>query len=577
LRFGFLAALTVLALAMASRLSAEQPVPDVARLRELSVSYGNLAEEHLRAGDVAAARAWLEKAVQIDNELLHATPDSELAQRDLSVSIEQLGDVLRQQNDFAGARKQYERSRDLRQKLVERQSKPDRQSLRDLSISLERLGVVHRQTGDWDSAAGSLQAALRLRQQIAEAAPASTAAKRELSVTLVLLGDVQMARGRLDEACSSFERARRLDQELWEANRTELTATRDLSISHERLGDLHLRLAEKTNERDQAVKAREHFEQSVKLREAVAELSGNSVAARQDLALAFNRVGEACLKLGKTATARQSFERALAVRQSLATGSEVSRSAKRDLLRAYEKIGRLSLQLGFADRARENFEQARQLAERLRKESDDADSQADWAGVAGYRGAVEMQAEDFVSAGHWFEQGIAVLERLTSDDSSPSALRWRGWLERQREQLAQSQQAERALRELDFIVTIAESDRRRAAELLRIRARDQARRMVPADSAEALRQAIDLADAKHRVSFARWLSLAAAAVGEPTEKMNPPDVIERRKYVSLAIDILREVRSSPDGPATLQRLATEADFTPLRSEPRFQELLKAIP
>lgn len=577
LRFGFLFAVAGLAVATASRLTAEQPVPGAAKLRELSVSFSNLADQRLQSGDAAEAQWLLEQAVGIDTELLRKTPDNEFAQRDLSVSTERLGDVLRQLDDLKRARSLYEQSRDLRQKLVARQSKPDRESLRDLSISLERLGVVHRLAGDWNAADETLQAALRLRQQVADAAPANVAAQRELSVTLVLLGDVQMSRGRLEEACPWFERSRRLDQELWEANRTDVTAARDLSISHEKLGDLHLRLAETTNQRDHVAKAREHFERSVKLREAVAAAPGNSTAARQELALALNRVGEACLKLEDRETARQMFERGLKFRESLASDARLGRAAQRDLLRSHEKIGRLSLQLGFTDRARENFTAALKLAERIRKAADDAESQADWAGVAGYLGSAEMQAEDFSAASKWFEQGIAVLDRLPAEDFSPSSTRYRDWLARQREQLDQCREAERAIRELEFVATTAATAPKRGAGLLRIRARDQARRMVPADSAEALRKVIDQAEAKHRVSFIRWLALAAAAVGGPPEKLNPPDVIERLKYVQLAVELLREIRNAPDGQAALQRLADDADFAALWSEPGFQALLKKSP
>jgi tetratricopeptide (TPR) repeat protein len=566
-----------LVLAIASTLWAEPPVKDVPKLRDLSVSYTNLADERWQAGDSIEARSLLEQAVRIDTELLNATPESDLGQRDLSVSTERLGDVLRQLNDLAGARKLYEQSRDLRQKLVNRQPKPDRQSRRDLSISLERLGVVRRQAGDLPAAEADLQAAYQLRTQIVDVDQTNATAKRELSVTIVLLGDVQMQSGKLDGARLRYEQALRLDRELWETSRTDVTATRDLSISHEKLGDVSLRLAETTNEREHAANAREHFERSVKLRDAVVAASGNSTAARQDLALALNRVGEASLKLEDLAAARQAFERALQVRESLAKTVAPSRTAQRDLIRSHEKVGRLCLQLEFTDRARENFDQALRLAESNRKESDDAESQADWAGVAGYLGAAEMQAEDFAAAARWFEKGSAVLAPLVTDGSSPSSLRYRDWLIRQREQLARCQQAERGLRELEFVVTLAKTQPKRAAELLRIRSRDQARRMVPSDSAEAIRKAIDPIAPSQHLSLARWLALAAGAVGGPPEKLNPPDVIERRKYVELAIELLSEIRKTPNGKDTLQRLADEGDFASLRSDPGFQILLKTAP
>ncbi len=61
----------------------------------MSVSYSKLADVQGQLGNTAAALQAYEQAMEIRKKLVQADPDNTTAQRDLSVSYNKLGDVLR--------------------------------------------------------------------------------------------------------------------------------------------------------------------------------------------------------------------------------------------------------------------------------------------------------------------------------------------------------------------------------------------------------------------------------------------------------------------------------------------------
>src|SRR5260370_27472892 len=99
--------------------------------------------------------------------LTESDPSNASWQRDLSLSHERMGDVLRQQGDLAGALVAYQEALQLRQRLDQDSTRMDCRhpcmSLADL-----RLRNVLRQQGDLAGALVAYQEALQLRQPLTE-------------------------------------------------------------------------------------------------------------------------------------------------------------------------------------------------------------------------------------------------------------------------------------------------------------------------------------------------------------------------------------------------------------------------
>src|SRR5439155_369112 len=66
--------------------------------------YGRLGEVYLKRGDLAAAVEYRRKSLALRETNLKADPVNAQARRDMSVTLEGIGDVLDRMNDLRGAR-----------------------------------------------------------------------------------------------------------------------------------------------------------------------------------------------------------------------------------------------------------------------------------------------------------------------------------------------------------------------------------------------------------------------------------------------------------------------------------------
>jgi tetratricopeptide (TPR) repeat protein len=116
--------------------------PSNARLiRDLSVSLDRLGEVRLAGGDWAAALAAFEESLGIARKLAAGDPRNTEWQRDMSVSLDNVGDAKRAGNDTTGARAAYEESLAIRRKLVGADPSSPRWQV-VLAVSLYKLSAV---------------------------------------------------------------------------------------------------------------------------------------------------------------------------------------------------------------------------------------------------------------------------------------------------------------------------------------------------------------------------------------------------------------------------------------------------
>src|SRR5215472_6894926 len=95
----------------------------------------------------AGALAAYEESLAIMRKLAASDPDNAVWQRDVSVSLEKVGDLGLAAGDRAGALAAYEESLAIRRKLSA--TDPDNAVWqRDVSVSLEKVGDVGLAAGD---------------------------------------------------------------------------------------------------------------------------------------------------------------------------------------------------------------------------------------------------------------------------------------------------------------------------------------------------------------------------------------------------------------------------------------------
>ena len=180
-------------------------------LRDLSVSLERVGDVRRASGDVAAAAAAYEESLGLSRRLAERYGETPESLRDLSLSLDRVGDVRRASGDVAAAAAAYEESLGLSRRLVERYGETP-ESLRDLSVSLERVGDVQRGSGDVAAAAAAYEESLGLRRRLVERYGETPQALLELSVSLANVEDAWRALGNVKGAVAIHEELRALQR-----------------------------------------------------------------------------------------------------------------------------------------------------------------------------------------------------------------------------------------------------------------------------------------------------------------------------------------------------------------------------
>ena len=238
---------------------------------------------------LATVRRLYERARAIAQQLAAARPTDTQAQRDLSVSLSNLGDLALTQGDLGEARRLFGESFDISQRLAE--SDTDNAAWqRGLSVSLEKLGDLALTQGDLGEARRLFGELLDIAQRLAESDPDNAAWQRDLSVSLEKLGDLALTQGDLGEARRLFGESLDIRQRLAESDPDNAAWQRDLMVSHYKLGGLH----QTAQEFDRAI---EQYRLGVAVLERLIEQKKLVEASRRELAILRRKVQQCELTL----------------------------------------------------------------------------------------------------------------------------------------------------------------------------------------------------------------------------------------------------------------------------------------
>ena len=170
-------------------------------------------------------------------------PESAQAARDVSESLNHLADFLASrgsQEDAGKALGHYERSLEIRERLLVVNSE-GAQAARDVSVSLNNLGDSLKKRGmpgDAEKALGHYERSLEISERLQEANPESALSARDVSVSLEKLGDIMTWRdlpGDAEKALGHYERSLEIRERLLVANPETAQAARDFMVSLERM------------------------------------------------------------------------------------------------------------------------------------------------------------------------------------------------------------------------------------------------------------------------------------------------------------------------------------------------------
>ena len=123
-------------------------------------------------------------------------PDDAGRQRDLTVSLNNVGQVAWARGALDEAEAAYRESLGLSRELAARVGETP-ESLRDVSVSLDNVGQVAWARGALDEAEAAYRESLDLRRELAARSPDLPSAQDDLAVSLILVGQGNASRGEL--------------------------------------------------------------------------------------------------------------------------------------------------------------------------------------------------------------------------------------------------------------------------------------------------------------------------------------------------------------------------------------------
>jgi tetratricopeptide (TPR) repeat protein len=177
---------------------------DLERQRDLVVTLMQIGQNAELRGDLATAAEALGEARTRAEALARRDPANTLWQRDLAMALDHLGHLALARGDLRAALADLAASDAITRNLVARQ--PDNAEWRrDLGVGALTMAQVHRELGDVASARVELDRAREIFEALSAGAPAASSLKADLAVVLTHQGDLALAENRRADAKAAFD------------------------------------------------------------------------------------------------------------------------------------------------------------------------------------------------------------------------------------------------------------------------------------------------------------------------------------------------------------------------------------
>ena len=200
-------------------------------LRDVSVSLNNLGDVKMARGNLDAASAAYAESLKILRGL--SDPHQPQSLRDVSISLNNLGQVETARGNLDAASAAFAESLTISRGL----SDPHQpQSLRDVSVSLGNVGQVEMARGNLDAASAAYAESLEIARGLSD--PRQPLSLRDVSVSLDNVAEVEMARGSLDAASAAYAESLKIRRGLSDPHQPQ--SLRHVSVSLDNVGRVEM-------------------------------------------------------------------------------------------------------------------------------------------------------------------------------------------------------------------------------------------------------------------------------------------------------------------------------------------------
>jgi tetratricopeptide (TPR) repeat protein len=219
--------------------SVEEPPADWHR--ELSASHINVGDILLDQGDLAGAKQAYQASMELYTRLGESDPADVGWKKMLAVVSNKLGSLLKAQGELAGSFQVYSDGLKISRMLVE--DDPDNTELmRGVSIDYGGMGDILYEQGDLSGALQAYRDGFSISKALAESHPTSAELQRDLAICLDRIGMVLRAQGDLVGALQAYQACRDYHAHFVEADPSHTGSRRDLAISLGNIGTVQVKM-----------------------------------------------------------------------------------------------------------------------------------------------------------------------------------------------------------------------------------------------------------------------------------------------------------------------------------------------
>jgi tetratricopeptide (TPR) repeat protein len=244
--------------------------------------------------------------------------DRKVVRSGLAEAYTRVGVTQYRMGELTAALENYRKAYNLRRELVD-ENKDDSRLKQDLSFSTMALAETNFRLGNRDLADNFYKQVLEQREAMVELKPNDLAALKELGDVNYMIGEFKLRCGDLAAARRNLESSLEKRKDLVEREPRNVLLRRDLGMTFYRLGNL-------ADLEKHPADAKQMYETSLNIREAVAKISENNDRRQTELMLALAHTNQ--------------IKRALELADRFSAGPNVDREQRIFLAACYAQVGR---------------------------------------------------------------------------------------------------------------------------------------------------------------------------------------------------------------------------------------------
>ena len=350
-----------------------------------------IARSFQEQNQLEAARKAYDEALGIRRELAEQRPD--VYRPNVALTLNNLGNVLRNLNQLEAARQAYEEALGIRRELAEQRPDVYRPNV---ALTLNNLGNVLSDLNQLEAARQAYDEALGIRRELAEQRP--DVYRPDVAMALNNLGNVLSDLNQLESARQAYDEALEIYRELAE-QRPDVYRP-DVAMTLNNLGTV-------LSDLNQLEAAQKAYEEALEdYRELIRERPD---VYRPYVAGTLNNLGTVLRNLNQLEAARQAYEEALGIRRELA-------EQRPDVYRPYvagtlNNLGTVLSHLNQLEAARKAYNKALEIYRELAEQRPDV-YRPDVAMTLNNLGTVLSDLNQLEAARQAYEEALGIRREL---------------------------------------------------------------------------------------------------------------------------------------------------------------------